>query len=93
MRLRLDAEASVWLNSDDRGCNGTLKWPQPPSLILEVETLRSLTETNSEFTPEKKPSQKETIVFQPLFFMCYVCFREGTKIYFLQLMERSPANQ
>ena len=33
-------------------------------------------ETN--IAPEIGPSQKETIVFQPSIFRCYVSFREGT---------------
>ena len=41
----------------------------------------SLPETNSEFTPENRPSQKETIVFQPSISRCYVSFREGIIFY------------
>ena len=36
----------------------------------------TLPKTNS-LAPEKLPSQKETIVFQPSIFRCYVSFREG----------------
>jgi len=31
----------------------------------------------SNVAPENRPSQKETIVFQPSIFRCYVGFREG----------------
>ena len=36
----------------------------------------TLPQTN--IAPENRPSQKETIVFQPSIFSCYVSFREGT---------------
>ena len=32
--------------------------------------LNTLPETNGEFTPENRPSQKEMIVFQPSIFRC-----------------------
>ena len=43
--------------------------------------LYTLPETNK-FAPEKRPSQKETIVFQPSIFRCQlaVSFREGKSL-------------
>ena len=35
--------------------------------------------------PENRPSQKETIVFQPSIFRAYVSFREGNCLTFLTL--------
>ena len=37
----------------------------------------TLPETN--IAPENRHSQKETIVFQPSIFRCYVSFREGSQ--------------
>ena len=51
---------------------------QPISKHFHLYTLYTLPET-SKFAPEKRPSQKETIVFQPSIFRCQlaVSFREG----------------
>ena len=38
------------------------------------------TPCNLQFAPENRPSQKETIVFQPSIFRCYVSLREGNPL-------------
>ena len=42
--------------------------------LQKITSLLSLKLTSK--APENRPSQKETIVFQPSIFRCYVCFRK-----------------
>ena len=49
-------------------------------LFRGVKKVPSLKETAK--APENRPFQKETIVFQPSIFGCYVSFREGICLFF-----------
>ena len=56
---------------------GVVLFSQRIGLFFLKKRIHSLRLTA--FAPENRPSQKETIVFQPSIFRCYVSFREGNK--------------
>ena len=70
------AELFLWLNS----VSFTIQYPPGDESILHLWKRKNIdSKVPRDGTPENRPSEKETIVFQPSIFGCEnVSFREGS---------------